>query len=52
MKFEINGSIVEAMDISGEDGEEEIGIWIPCTQEIQDLVDDEVCNIKIEIIGE
>lgn len=52
-KIEINGVIVETLNITqsseDEDQTEEIGIWIPCTPEIQELIDGHECNIQIEV---
>lgn len=53
MKFEINGVVVEALDIAPVDHDtDEIGIWVPCSPEIQDLLDGQECNLKIEITEE
>lgn len=48
LQFEIDGVIVEAMDIASTD-EDEIGIWIPCSKSFKDVLDGSFCDVVITI---
>lgn len=42
---EIDG-VAEAMDVADDHGTD-IGIWIPCTKEVQTILDGQLINVKI-----
>lgn len=48
--IEIEGE-AEALDIASDDGEE-IGIWIPCSREVQELLDGQLVSMKIFVRDE
>lgn len=50
MHIEINGAMAEAMDIANGETDDEVGIWIPCSKEIQEMLDGQEVNLKIEVV--